>query len=59
MTQEEQRVLAKNIFLTGGNTKTKYLEQRIYNELRCNLNCDFEINIHKADDPELDAWKGA
>lgn len=59
MTIEEQRKLAKNIFLTGGNVKTKYIEDRIYNELRTNLNCDFEINITKADDPELDAWKGA
>jgi len=59
LTLDEQRKLAKNIFLTGGNTKTKYLEHRISNELRSNLNYDFEINIFKADDPELDAWKGA
>jgi actin-related protein 5 len=59
LTFEEQKSLAKNIFLTGGNTKIKYLENRIYNELRTNLNCDIDVNVFKADNPELDAWKGA
>jgi actin-related protein 5 len=59
MNNEEKRKLAGNIFLTGGFTKTKFLKERIYKDLRANLDCDIEININLADNPELDAWKGA
>lgn len=59
MTFEEQKLLAGNIFITGGFAKTPYLKERLYNDLRMNLNCNIEININIAEDPELDAWKGA
>jgi actin-related protein 5 len=59
MTLEEQKLLAGNIFITGGFAKTPYLKERLYNDLRMNLNCNIEIKINIAEDPELDAWKGA
>ena len=55
---QEQKALCNCIFITGGNTKYKYIEDRIRNELQNNLDCEMNINIHRADDPELDCWKG-
>jgi actin-related protein 5 len=57
-TPEEQKALCNCIFITGGNTKYKYIEDRIRNELKSNLDCEMKINIYKASDPELDGWRG-
>jgi len=55
---QEQRALCNCIFITGGNSKYMYIDDRIRNELRTNLDCDYKINIYKANDPELDGWRG-
>jgi actin-related protein 5 len=47
LKEEEKKILARNIFLTGGNVNFKNFEQRLKKDLRENLNCDFEINIKK------------
>jgi len=59
MSIDQQKALCNCIFITGGNSKYKYLEERIKLELKQNLSCDINVNIFKATDPELDAWKGA
>lgn len=35
------------------------MKDRIYTDLRANLDCSIDINISQAEDAELDAWKGA
>ena len=59
MSSDTQINLAKNIFLTGGNTNYPFLKERIYHDLRSYLPVGIDINIMKAQDPILDTWKGA
>ena len=59
MSSDTQSNLAKNIFLTGGNTNYPFLKERIYHDLRSYLPVGIDINIMKAEDPILDTWKGA
>ena len=59
MSNETQINLAKNIFITGGNTFYPFLKERIDNDLRCYLPVGTEINVIKAENPIIDAWKGA
>ena len=51
--------LAKNIFITGGNTYYPFLKERIYHDIRSYLPVDANINVLRAENPALDAWKGA
>jgi len=51
--------LAKNIFITGGNTYYPFLKERIYHDIRSYLSVDANINVLRAENPVLDAWKGA
>ena len=51
--------LAKNIFITGGNTYYPFLKERIYHDLRSYLPIDVDIKVKRAANPVLDAWKGA
>ena len=51
--------LAKNIFITGGNTYYPFLKERIYHDLRSYLPMEVDINVKRAENPVLDAWKGA
>lgn len=55
----QQRALLKDIFLTGGNTSFLSFEERLAREMRAVLPSEFDINVRKASDPILDAWKGA
>ncbi|KAI4174084.1 MAG: hypothetical protein LQ343_002530 [Gyalolechia ehrenbergii] len=48
-----------NIFLTGGNTMFAGFEERLKKELRAVLPVEAAINVQKATDPILDAWRGA
>ena len=59
MDYDTQIKLAKNIFITGGNTYYPFLKDRIYHDLRSYLPVGTEINVMRASDPILDAWKGA
>ena len=59
MSYDKQMNLAKNIFITGGNTYYPFLKERIYHDLRSYLPVGTEINVMRAGDPILDAWKGA
>lgn len=51
--------ILKDIFLTGGNTTFQGFEERLQNELRAVLPADAPFGVRKAQDPVLDAWKGA
>jgi len=51
--------ILKDIFLTGGNTTFQGFEERLRNELRAVLPADSLLNVRRAKDPILDAWKGA
>ncbi|RMZ82402.1 hypothetical protein DV737_g2047, partial [Chaetothyriales sp. CBS 132003] len=55
----QQKALLKDIFLTGGNTSFESFEERLARELRAVLPADLPVNVRKASDPVLDAWKGA
>ncbi|KAF1921253.1 hypothetical protein BDU57DRAFT_509976 [Ampelomyces quisqualis] len=49
----------KDIFLTGGNTLFQGFEQRLEKELRAVLPAEQRINVRRARDCVLDAWRGA
>jgi actin-related protein 5 len=51
--------ILKDIFLTGGNITFQGFEERLQNELRAVLPAVASLRVRKADDPVLDAWKGA
>ena len=55
----EREALLKDVFLTGGSTLFKGFEERLASELTAALPGDAIINVRKATDPILDAWKGA
>ncbi|KAI9836118.1 MAG: hypothetical protein M1819_001734 [Sarea resinae] len=54
-----QSRIFRNIFLTGGNTLFRGFEERFRNELKAVLPADAPLNVSRAGDPLLDAWKGA
>jgi len=49
----------KDIFLTGGNTMFQGFEERLAAELRAVLAAEEELQVRRAGDSVLDAWKGA
>lgn len=51
--------MLKDIFLTGGYTLFQGFEERLHNELRAVLPADATLGVRRAQDPTLDAWKGA
>lgn len=55
----EQSGLLKDVFLTGGNTSFKGFEERLRRELRGVVEAGLGIDVRRAADPVLDAWKGA
>jgi actin-related protein 5 len=55
----EQQALLRDVFLTGGNTLFKGFEERLRRELRGVVDAGLGINVRRAADPVLDAWKGA
>jgi actin-related protein 5 len=55
----EQQALLRDVFLTGGNTLFKGFEERLRRELRGVVETGLEINVRRAADPVVDAWKGA
>jgi actin-related protein 5 len=55
----QQRALLKDVFLTGGNTMFTTFEERLKKELVAVIPDNIPINVRKANDPILDAWKGA
>lgn len=48
-----------HIFLTGGNTMFAGFDERLRRELRAVLPVEAPINVQRANDPILDAWRGA
>ena len=55
---DRDRIL-HDIFLTGGNTMFSGFEERLRRELRAVLPSDAPVNVRQANDPLLDAWRGA
>lgn len=55
----ERQALLRDVFATGGNTMFKGFEERLRQELRGVVEADLGINVRRAVDPVLDAWKGA
>jgi actin-related protein 5 len=49
----------KDIFLTGGNTMFEGFEERLKKELRAVLPAEQTIQVRRAGDCVLDAWRGA
>lgn len=56
---EDQARLLKDVFLTGGNTLFKNFDERLRRDFRTFLPGDAGLNVRRAADPILDAWKGA
>ena len=56
---EEQEALLKDVFLTGGSVLFQGFEERLRRELRAVLPVGIEVGVRMAQDPVLDAWKGA
>jgi actin-related protein 5 len=55
----QQKAMLGDVFLTGGNTSFMSFEERLQRELTAALPIDFETRVRKANDPILDAWRGA
>lgn len=51
--------MLKDIFLTGGYTLFQGFEERLRNELLAVLPADATTSLRRAQNPTLDAWKGA
>eukprot|EP00002_Diphylleia_rotans_P022301 TRINITY_DN436_c0_g1_i3.p1 TRINITY_DN436_c0_g1~~TRINITY_DN436_c0_g1_i3.p1 ORF type:complete len:277 (+),score=53.17 TRINITY_DN436_c0_g1_i3:260-1090(+) len=56
--RETQLSLAKNVFLTGGNTMYKGIVDRFTNDIRSIRPVNSTIRVTRAADPYLDAWRG-
>ena len=56
---QQQKAMLRDVFLTGGNTAFQSFEERLARELTAVLPIDFDSHVRKANDPVLDAWKGA
>ncbi|KAF2097217.1 actin-like ATPase domain-containing protein [Rhizodiscina lignyota] len=54
-----QQDILKDIFLTGGNVLFQGFEERLKNELRATLPSEASLHVRTAQDPILDAWRGA
>jgi actin-related protein 5 len=50
--------MANNIFLTGGFSLLPQFDERIKIELTSMLPVGTSINVRRARDPKLDAWRG-
>ncbi|PYH97484.1 actin-like ATPase domain-containing protein [Aspergillus ellipticus CBS 707.79] len=55
----EQAKLLRDVFLTGGNTLFQNFDERFRNEFPAFLPDNSPLNVRRAADPVLDAWKGA
>ncbi|KAI8988523.1 hypothetical protein BDF20DRAFT_337377 [Mycotypha africana] len=54
-----KKSMMANVFLTGGYTKVMGLQERIHASLQSIYPVDTKITVRRAQDPILDAWKGA
>ncbi|GFW16869.1 actin-related protein 5 [Trichonephila clavipes] len=55
----DQQKLAENVFITGGCAKLPFIKERIETELLAMRPFQSKFSVQLADDPLLDAWKGA
>ncbi|TPX57687.1 hypothetical protein PhCBS80983_g03653 [Powellomyces hirtus] len=55
----QQELMAKNVFITGGNSLLKNMDQRIEADLRALRPFQSTVKITRARDPLLDPWHGA
>lgn len=58
-TIQNRHDILRDVFLTGGNTLFRGFEGRLTQELRVMLPVHSPLAVRKANDPLLDAWKGA
>ncbi|KAF2687129.1 actin-like ATPase domain-containing protein [Lentithecium fluviatile CBS 122367] len=56
---DHRDAVLKDIFLTGGNTMFQGFEERLAAELRAVLPAEQELQVRRAGDSVLDAWRGA
>ncbi|KAK9454515.1 hypothetical protein V1511DRAFT_502200, partial [Dipodascopsis uninucleata] len=58
LPKDDAARVCKDIFLTGGYSLVKGFDDRLRNELRSLMPVNQELNIRKASDGVLDAWRG-
>ena len=56
---DDAQLLAENIFICGGMSQIPGLEERLSTELRMIRPVDSKLSLSFAQNPNLDAWKGA
>src|SRR5262249_23637054 len=56
---DEQQLLLKDVFMTGGQALFRGFEERLRQELVVALPERLESRVRRAQDPVLDAWRGA
>lgn len=56
---QDRDAILKDIFLTGGNTLFRGFQQRLTSNLRAVLPIESAMTVRQADNPVLDAWRGA
>lgn len=50
--------MAKNVVVSGGLANYRGITERLHSELQRNLPSGTELNVRKAENPDLDAWAG-
>ena len=59
MSKDQKNAILSYVHLTGGNTKVEGFDKRIESELRMMNSVGTNINVVRAYDAQLDAWRGA
>ncbi|AET38778.1 actin-related protein ARP5 Ecym_3285 [Eremothecium cymbalariae DBVPG len=55
---EISKMMAKNIFITGGNAKLPGIRERVVREFTGFLPVGTNLNVKLAEDPSMSAWRG-
>ncbi|EFW17766.1 chromatin remodeling complex subunit Arp5 [Coccidioides posadasii str. Silveira] len=58
-SREDQARLLRDVFITGGNSLFQGFDERFAREFRAVLPEGSDLRVRRANDPVLDAWKGA
>ena len=56
--EKQAEIFSSFVLLTGGNTKIQHLDDRVRAEIQMLRPQGAQLNVVKAYDPDLDAWRG-
>lgn len=56
--EEAKQVLLQHVILIGGNTRLPNYAQRVYQEMRKDIDIDYRLSIYQPENPVTASWKG-